>query len=232
MRREKSRAFAGYDRAMRKTACAVLLLGGCSFGMKTLDPEWNGSKKPDCDASYGPMLVDALLTAGFAAGSTIAAESGNEELAFGAAIVALGFAIGGYVGESNADECSSAIAHHVVGTQIAKAQIAEERRVDRAAEPVKAPAPKLEPRGFYCTASSATTAGSCARAKADCERARDILASAADDLSACTLVETAQCFAASSMQRCFPSAESCASAQAKVSESSKAGVSGTCSETR
>lgn len=73
--------------------------------------------------------------------------------------------------------------------------------------PVERP-PAATARGYFCATSA--TAGLCAREKRDCLVARDAAVAAVPDLGSCALVEAAFCFDAGGRERCFPTAEQCA----------------------
>jgi hypothetical protein len=59
----------GYDGAMRLMAMLVGLLGACSFGMRGVDPKWDGTREPECDQRVGPPIADGVIAAGLAVGA-------------------------------------------------------------------------------------------------------------------------------------------------------------------
>jgi hypothetical protein len=42
-------------------AALVLMVGSCSFGMRGVDPDWDGKQQPDCTDTYVPVLVDGFV---------------------------------------------------------------------------------------------------------------------------------------------------------------------------
>lgn len=47
----------------------VGLLGACSFGMRGVDPKWDGTQEPECDQRVGPPIADGVIAAGLAGGA-------------------------------------------------------------------------------------------------------------------------------------------------------------------
>lgn len=105
------------------------------------------------------------------------------------------------------------------GTWERELQVAIERRAKtqkpkKTAQPVVAPIPSASARGFYCTKSPSNDAiGTCTREKTDCEATRGALITAASDMEACTLTETAWCFG----QQCGPTEKVCTAQKAAAS---------------
>jgi hypothetical protein len=187
---------------MSRWIAAVLCMTGCVSQIHKLDPGWDGSTAPDCTESDGLVAGDALVGGvGLAIGE--AAASSGSGLGLLSLLAGAGFAVAAAVGEQEVHSCRVANAEWRIGNAAGARATQHERRPEQAAPAPAAP----PPRGFYCTASAThAELGRCARDRATCEQARGLAADAIPDLSPCTLVETATCFARS----CYPSAEACA----------------------
>lgn len=214
-------------RASRETISDMRIVAGvlcvavsaCSFGMKPIEPNWDGSTEPDCSDDPAPVIGDAIvagLSLGLAAAAADDANASNSSasagLAVGGAVVGLGFAVSGLVGESTYKSCKEAKAQWRIGGAIGRASNAQrpagdDRTVDD--EPVRPRRKKkapVQPRGFYCSASAESPdVGFCVREKSECLRLRDVTIAAVEDLSECTLVESAWCFG----KRCASTQEAC-----------------------
>lgn len=205
-----------------------IAVSACSFGMKRVDPNWDGSVEPECTDDPTLAIGDAII-AGISLGvGAAAADDANASNSSGAAGVAvaglfvgLGFVVSAIVGESTYKSCKEAKAQWRIGGAIGRASVAnssDEQRAKRFAKEhpeveVAVPAqPAPPPRGFYCASSPTNTkVGFCAREKSTCEQTRDLLMGAAPDLAVCTLVERAWCF----NDRCAPTQDDCRSMLAR-----------------
>lgn len=109
-----------------------LSVAACSFGMKRVEPDWDGSTEPECSDDPAPVIGDAIiagLTLGVAAAAADDANksnsSGSAGIAIGAAFVGLGFAVSGLVGEGTYKSCKEAKAQWRIGGAIGRASNAQ-----------------------------------------------------------------------------------------------------------
>lgn len=110
---------------------AVLAIGGCSFGMQSIDPKWDGTTEPQCTNSPGPVIGDGLaagLLLGVGAGAADASvQANNEGRASGTAdtLAAVGliagtvFVVSAIMGEHTYSECKGAVAQWRLGGALA-----------------------------------------------------------------------------------------------------------------
>jgi hypothetical protein len=163
-------------------AASAVVLCACSLSIRRIDPAWDGRSQPDCDDGPAPVIVDAIMT-GLA--GAVLFETRHDPLditGVAVAVIAVGLAISGVVGEDAIHDCRAAWAQWRVGGAIGNAL----------REPVRPRA--ADPRGWFCFGSpTVAAAGGCVRLREDCEAARDAAEAGVGDLGACALVETAWC---------------------------------------
>jgi hypothetical protein len=194
---------------MRHVVWVLGLLCACSFGMKGVQPDWDGASEPECTSDQAPVILDAIaaglsLGIGVAAGdeSVAANDAGHpnrtaDVMAISGFVLALGFTVSAIVGESTYKECKNAKAEWRLGGAIG-AGVARGNREGAKPEhkpKVEATPAVAAPRGFFCSSSPSNAAVSfCVRDKAECERTRDVSLDALPDLATCALTESAWCF--------------------------------------
>jgi hypothetical protein len=192
---------------MSKWIAAVLCLTGCVSQIHRLEPGWDGSTAPDCTESDGLVIGDALAAGvGLAIGADAARSSNGSGLGLLSLVAGTGLAVAAAIGAHEVRECRAAHAEWRIGNAAAARAHQDVHRRE-----ASAPAPPAPPsRGFYCTTSAVhATLGRCMRERAACEQARGLAADAIPDLSPCTLVEAATCFAGT----CYPTSDACAAHQ-------------------
>jgi len=204
--RAVQREAAPYAVSMSKWIAAILCMTGCASQIHKLGANWDGSAEPDCTESDGPVIGDALVGGlGLAIGAAGSSNSNGSGRGLGllSLIAGAGFTVAAAIGEDEVRRCRAANLEWRVGNAAGERARQREPRRDDSAQATPAP----PPRGFYCT-SSATHAelGLCTRDRPACDQARGLAADSIADLSSCTLVETAVCFAG----RCYPSTDVCA----------------------
>ena len=187
---------------MSRWIAAVLCMTGCVSQMHRLDSSWDGSTAPDCSEGEGAAAADALLGQ---AGFELSEATGDQHPGVGllSLLAGIGFSASSAVGAQEVRRCHEANAEWRL-SQATAAAVAAHDAQRRREDPAPPPPP---PRGYFCTASATRVeVGRCTRERAACEQARGLAADAIRDLSPCTLVETATCFAGS----CYPSPAACA----------------------
>jgi hypothetical protein len=117
---------------IRKLAVLMMVFGGCSFGMRGVDPEWDRKQEPVCTDSYVPVFVDGFVSTIIA--STTAQVAADSEVPLDASVVvgAIGisllYTVGALVGVSKYNECRLAKAEWYASEAIressAKADVA------------------------------------------------------------------------------------------------------------
>jgi hypothetical protein len=203
-------------------ALAAVGLCSCSWLFQTplkskKDGGYDGTSEPRCDDGSGLAIVDLVIGAlSFAA---IAADSSGGALA-GDILIGTLFTGSMLSGFSWSHECENAY----VDWRERKAERKRERQREAADEEHEVArrererlksvdVHEIELRGFFCASSPGNTDASvCDRKKTACAAARDALAVAVTDITQCTLVETAWCFAVEvggSNGRCAVSEASC-----------------------
>lgn len=190
-----------------------LAFGGCSLAMTPLAPNYDERTIPRCETDGIYPLGDALVAVAAAGGSVAIAVAGHDASdgsskwigVAGLGIVALAFT-GASIGGFRWDSRCTAAKKQWDQRQIEQDTLVQESKQKARVDAVKqTPVQTAPPRGFYCSNSTASVAGFCMREKAECERTRDATAVAVADLTSCTLVETAWCFA----DRCAPTHDIC-----------------------
>lgn len=239
----------------------VLVLSGCAWLFQEHLPSGyeghGGRTEPDCSSTSGWGFVDGVVAVSSVAGVIFAATNADQEnqaLYIGSNVGTLVLsAASAITGVGWSSDCRRAKSNWEGGSEerdeerevkrlqreIELKEEAEERHAPQRREPPSpppsSPTPNVQPRGFFCTASSASaTAGFCTRIKSDCNRTRSIALGAVPDLGECTLIESAFCFDAGSgneEERCAPSEDSCGAQRTAVRSSSPSGDRiGTCIE--
>jgi hypothetical protein len=102
---------------MRACLVSVLLLAGCSFGMKTTPSTWDGTTEPTCDESILPALGDALIAGGL---TVTALEVNNETVSLVSLAGAILFGVASVVGEEHYRSCSRSKEAWQIGGAIGK----------------------------------------------------------------------------------------------------------------
>jgi hypothetical protein len=215
---------------MRSLLVGVMALSACSFSMKSVDPQWDGTSQPDCSDNVAPVVADGL-GAGLLLGMGVIAgdksveaqnmgttDSGADALAIVGFAGGLVLAISAAIGEHRYKECDRAMETWRLGAAIGNNRgggdqaTREAREFERQHPELAAhneevpPQPATPPRGFFCAASGLQPSASfCTRDKADCRRARDLIIDAVSDISECALQETAWCASG----KCAPSEMEC-----------------------
>lgn len=224
---------------VKKLVAALAALSACSFGVKSVDPKWDGTEEPECSDSWAPVIGDGLM-AGVGLGVASAGADAESDIAvLGGVAVGLVFAISGIVGESAIGDCKAAKAQWRVGGAIGRASranavpeedddaVARRQARERRATEQKRREEERAPRGFYCaTSATVDAAGLCAREKSDCVRARGSVVAAVPDLSECALAEGAWCYDSGGASWCAPTSAACDAQRDKVPDA------GPCAEVR
>lgn len=185
---------------------------GCSFGMKTVDSNWDGASEPDCTADIRPLVGDSIVAGAGLAVSSIGVQADSGAMVLGGLLVGVAFGVAAIVGESNRNDCKEALAAWRIGGAIGTASEVRRERIQPlpAAPPVVVKQPPATPRGWFCYSSpTVAAAGDCYREKAACTRARDGALVGVPDLTACELREAASCAGVGEAQACFPTGEVC-----------------------
>lgn len=195
---------------MRSVVVGVcLVLAGCVTQIQPVPRNWDHASDPRCTASYGYVAGDAAIAitaAGGGLGVALAVSDGTQNrdaaatIALSGLAVGIVFALAGSAGYDRVQDCERATREWRV------AQATARREMRKAPKP----ATPTTPRGFFC-ASSAAGGGLCTRERSACEQARDAAVAVVPDLGACSLVETAWCFAIAGGRgdRCAPSEAAC-----------------------
>lgn len=180
----------------------MLWCTGCALTFQDhLPSDYAGQTEPRCSTSNAWWIVDALVAVGDVALVGAEASSRNPDSLIIGTDVAEGLLsiLSAAVGRGWVTECHEAQAAYDAA-QLRERDEAEARRLryelrQQEAGPARAGPRPSPPRGFFCAASATNPAVStCARERADCEQARDDIATGAADIGACALVETAWCF--------------------------------------
>ena len=219
---------------------SAVLSAGCSWVFQTRvarkkGRHYHGTSEPDCTTGIGWPVVDGVFAILNGASAVLAAADETVEnrsiyIISGVAWTVIHVASAAS-GSSWSGDCEEAMKEWEENKADDIADKADDRARRRAEEereaappPVRPAAPKEKapPRGFFCSASSASpTAALCTRIKSDCLRARAAGLGAVPDLSECTLMETAHCFDAGGGEedRCAPTVESCEAQRALAATS-------------
>jgi hypothetical protein len=182
----------GDDAGMGKTPIAAVLvvcLTGCSFlFVEKLPGNYDRSTPPRCTTSKGAVVLDGVFltlnTIQVIAAIKIEEDTGQDMSAYviGGLVEGLIFGISGLAGESWVDNCRKEVANYDASTA--------QREIERA------PTPRRDDRGFYCTTSPVDTAiGACNREMQMCERSQQRLVDAGHDVGPCVPATGAMCFA-------------------------------------
>lgn len=220
---------------VRRGLLSLALATGCSLGMQSVDPKWDGTTEPECSDSWGPVIGDGLM-AGIGLGVASAGVDAESDAAvLGGVAVGIAFAVSGLVGEHTLSDCRAAKAQWRVGGAIGRASKAntvededDEAVARRQARERREEAKRREeeqraraPRGFFCASSpTIEAAGMCARERVDCQRARGSALAAVPDLEGCALVEIAWCYDAGGLSWCEPTQGACDAQRANVAGAS------------
>lgn len=201
----------------------VVATSSCSFAMKSLQDDWDGTAQPDCSDNVLTPVGDAII-AGLALGvASIAIERGDDAIGIPSGVVGIGFAVAALIGSDNRSTCRDAKRTWAVGGRIGTASAVHSARVARK-QTAPLPASPAQPtastlagtaplRGFFCSNSpSNAVAGFCVRDKAECQRTRDAAIVGVADLTDCTLTERAFCFG----ERCAPTVDACDATRIRV----------------
>jgi hypothetical protein len=207
----------------------VVVLGACSFGMRTVDHGWDGTTEPDCNDSFGPEVIDSL-----GAGVTLAivlntTQQTSAGIVIPALVGALAYTIGAGYGEIERRKCESAETIWQAGNAIGPSRQTNPVQVMPEFTPRPRPRPVVASvqRGFFCSVSTASEISSfCVRDKSACTAARDVAIGSVPDLHECELREAAWCFG----ERCAPLQTICDEQRKRAMGTD--GVAPDCEETR
>jgi hypothetical protein len=211
---------------IRKLAALTMVLGGCSFGMKGVDPQWDGKQEPVCADSSTPVIMDGLAAVALSSGFKYAVQSGlytpDTPVTAGVIATSLLYSLGAWVGRSRYKECRLVKADWHVREAIRESSAHADLALNSVAAPGSpgAPSPPLASstpaalattaaaRGYFCTSSlSRSESTTCMRERAACERAQKILTAPEGD--ACAPHQVAWCFDLDGDPQCFATRRAC-----------------------
>ena len=213
---------------MTKMMLVLMITSGCSLALME-NVQRNYSPKdgaPRCTNSAALPITDGLLASSSILGGLLyysASEplddlSGDtsgarEKYLIAEVVLGAVYLVSAISGAGAISDCNRARGEYAAaregGERDRSADIKAAAEMAEASLVAPKPAvPADNPRGYFCATSP--SGGLCTRQKADCARARDAAVGAVPDLAECALVETAWCFDAAGIERCWPSTDGCA----------------------
>lgn len=187
----------------------IIVFGGCSFGMRGVDPSWDGASDPDCTSTHVPVLIDAATA--IATSSIVAELVGTDPPLVEPAVLIAGaaasllYTISAVQGSAKYKACRQATASWQVREAV-RSRVASRTGKQPSRTPLQRDWPEVA--GYYCTRSaSRVELSTCALDRAACEQAR-VGFPAADGLP-CALRRSAWCFHGQGAWRCFASDQMC-----------------------
>lgn len=198
----------------------AMMFCGCSFGMRGVDPKWDGKQEPVCFESYAPVIVDALTASSIAGVLAQGTPEGQPPLdgsiVAGGILISLLYTVSASVGASKYSECRVAKADWYVREAIressAKADVASSSPATPSSQLASTPpiqqAATANSTGYFCTSSrSRPDSEICRRERTACERARAAIAARGSE--ECTPRNVAWCFDTDRKPRCFTTRQTC-----------------------
>jgi hypothetical protein len=211
-----------------KLSVLIMTLGSCSFGMRGVDPAWDGKQEPVCADSYTPVVLDISAATSLASVAVAAFSFGEkiqtdvlEQMGLGSIIVALLYTASAHNGASKYRKCRLAWAWWHAHEAIKESR-EPDLKLSSPAAPIlsvtSSPQPTSTtstwqatttiPHGYYCvTSSERAWVKVCVRERAACEHVRKIFEARGSE--ACARREIAWCFGIDGKPRCFETQDAC-----------------------
>jgi hypothetical protein len=218
---------------IRKLGALMTVLGGCSFGMRGLDPAWDGIQEPVCADSYAPVVIDGFAATVLAAVVAQPLPEGTPPLEPSIVLGALGLSLIYTVSAARGATVYRACRRARADFQVRDALAGSNAKPGGPPGSLPAPGAPAAPgaqvasttsavqatpgvrSGYFCTSSHLRPElGVCLRERATCERARTIIS--ALDSEDCAPRSVAWCFEAVGTPRCFATMHVCEAHMARA----------------
>jgi hypothetical protein len=182
------------------TLAALMALGGCSFGMRGPDPEWDGKQLPSCSDDHATVVLDGVMS-GLVAATMAALPRANGpdidgSVLLGGIGISVAYLAGALVGHSRYKSCRLVRADWYIREAIRKANAKSPVDVETLGE------------GYFCTnARARPDLNVCLHERKMCMHARP--APGLRDGGECIPHRFAWCFTLDGKPRCFAAETAC-----------------------